>query len=535
MLQAADEDLGVYRWDPTGLVSSEVRGLLRDRLRRLPERATLTLAALMRISGDYRLAAEYLRAAGAADQSVVDLCERMAAAPGQDQLRYELGRLRFATPASRPATFLGSFEEVLNATGSGVICCVADPAMRDVFGIVVDQLGGGLSAFIENQHELPGPNARIRQGVVKTWVLPDSTRVVSKRENPLKPGRFICELAAYQQVLRRLQIGLDGAIVLPDRPDGSRRELSVPPVLALLRDGLTGRLYSVSRWVEGVPLESLLLATPSGPRRCHHLGDCRELLDFMLDRGILWGDLSPRNVLLARRGDRDVLHLVDFEKTSVQDEPLSRPQRVPYCRGQVGVEELGVICSRDELCSVLDGYFDPDGWDLCSDDPVPFPLRPELAAVLRGRGVTRPTLGLCNRTDLEILSVRSPDWDPRTGERRYPGLVNFRVEHYLSCAGSREADDYDRITTEVLISGRRHDCFDEALSVVTRAVDEIERRFAVNEIADILDGHRASGLVSVPDAEIRTLTSRLGMLYAARADRGRFRAACAFLDRDRPR
>jgi len=534
MLQTSDEDLGAYLWDPTGLVSSEVRGLFRDRLRHLPERASLTVAALTRISGDYRLAAEYLRAAGAADQPVVDLCERMAAARGQDQLRYELGRLRFAAPASRPATFLDSFEAVLNATGSNVACYVADPAMRDLFGMVLGQLGAGLSAFIENQHELPGPNARIRQGVVKTWFLPDGTRVVSKRENPLKPGRFIRELTAYQDVLRRLAVGLDGAIVLPDRPDGSRRELWVPPVLALLRDGHTSRLYSVSRWGAGVPLESLLLATPSGPQRARHLGDCRELLDFMLDRGILWGDLSPRNVLLARRGDRDVLHLVDFEKTSVQDEPLSHPQRVPYCRGQVGVEELGVLCSRDELRGVLDGYFDPDGWDQRSNEPVPFPLRPELAAVLRGRGVTRPTLGQCNRTDLEILSVRSPDRVPQTGERRYPGLVNFRVEHYLSCAGSEEADDYDRITTEVLISGRRHDCFDEALIIVTRAADQVERRFAINEVADILDGHRLSGLVSAPEAEIRNLTSRLGMLYAARADRVRFRAACAFLARDRP-
>src|ERR1022692_70824 len=525
-----DYGVDIFGWDPTGLVAAEVRRLVDARLNELPGHYRVTVARLIRVSSDYRLVAEYLRAAAASDQSVVEACERIAGEPNdlrRGKLRYALGRLRFAEPTTDQVMLRDSLAEVLDADDDCVSGYIADPALGSVFGTMTDELGSGLSRFIEHQPEVPGPNARIRQGVVKTWFLPDGTQVASKRENPLKPDRFQHEQYSYQEILRRLGLAPGESLSLGAGADGRSRELSVAPVLAVLRDGAAGRIYSISRWVQGTPLESILLASPSGPDRIGHLRNFRDLMDLLLDHGVLWGDLSPRNVLLSRHHDREVFHMVDFEKAIVQDFPVSVDDRVVYCRGQVAVEELGVLCTAEEVRECFDGYFDPATWDLASIGHVPFKLRPEVAAVLRGRGITEPPLSVYNRTDLEIFDVRSPDLEPVTGRRRYPGQMNFRVEHYLSCAGHHRADDYDRIATEVLIAGRRHGCFESALQAVTMAVDAVERAFVVTEFADIIDGRSADGAINPPTREIGVLTDRLEALDAVRTDRLRFRAMCA--------
>jgi hypothetical protein len=530
--RSSDPHHEVFAWDPTGLVAADVRCLVDARLACLPERCAATVARLLRISGDGRLLAEYLRAVAAADRSVAELCERIADESDEmrrGRLRYALGRLRFGKSATERVVLRDNLLDVLDANDDHIAGYVADQALRDVFGMLLDDLGSGLSRFIEHQHEVPGPNARIRQGVVKTWFLPDGSQVASKRENPLKPGRFRREQCSYQEILRRLGVGPGESVPMGRAADGRNRELCVVPVVAVLRDGASSRIYSISRWVPSTSLESILLPCPPGPERAGHLRDYRDLMEVLLDHGILWGDLSPRNVLHCRYADRDIFHMVDFEKTFLHDLPVSNSDRVLYCRGQVAVEELGVLCSPSEVRECLEGYFDPADWDLASEGPVPFPQRPEVAAVLRGRGITGPALGVYNRTDLEIFDVRSPDLEPLTGRRRYPGQVNFRVEHYLSCAGHYDADNYDRITTEVLIAARQHGCFDAALQIVTRAVDEVERKFVVAEFADALDGRRTDGGISPPDEEIRTLIGQLDALDTARADPGLFRTTCADL------
>ncbi|MFJ8159107.1 hypothetical protein [Streptomyces sp. NPDC094468] len=162
---------------------------------------------------------------------------------------------------------------------------------------------------------------------------------------------------------------------------------------------------------------------------------------------------------------------------------------------------------------------------------MPFPPRLEVTAVLAGRGITDPDLGTYNQADRQIWQVRSPDRDPVTGQPRYPGLVNFRVEHYLSCTGRTDADDYDRKTTEILIVGRRHGCFDDALQAVTGAVDEAERQFAVAEVAELLAGND-TGPVPAPHPAIRTLMDRIDLLDTARQDPDRFTSACTNLRRE---
>ena len=145
--------------------------------------------------------------------------------------------------------------------------------------------------------------------------------------------------------------------------------------------------------------------------------------------------------------------------------------------------------------------------------------------MLRGRGVTEPSFGEFNGADREFLGVRLPAVDPVTGRWRYPGQLGFRVEHYLSCAGDPEADEYDRMTTEILIAGRRHGCFDAVVGALTTVLDAVEREFVVAEFDQLLSG-RDSPVIAPPKREIDALVTGIRRLYDARHDAAELRAGC---------
>ncbi|WP_119581989.1 hypothetical protein [Streptomyces europaeiscabiei] len=508
-----------YSWDTTGRVEASVQALIGERLAELPARAAGVAARLREVTGDCRMVAVYLRPDS--PDAVVELCELLAStknARERARLQHEIGRRRFARPGTAQVRLTGDLGQVLTAADNRTRAYVPDPGYREMIAALLAGFGTGFSDFVESQHEVPGPNARLRQGIVKSWRLPDGTRVISKRANPAKPGRFAQEQFAYRAIAARLA----GPVAF-----GRDRRLQLAPLLATIRDGATGHVYAVWQWAPGETAESMLLAPGE---HTSLLRDYRDLMDALLDRGILWRDLSPRNVLVHGH----VHHLVDFEKTQVPEvnaAPVPHEDRGAYCRGQIGVEELGVLCPEDEVRACLQGYLDPGTWDFDASGPVPFPPRPEVTAVLAGRGITDPDLGAYNRTDRQIWQVRSPDLDPVTGQPRYPGLVNFRVEHYLSCAGRTDADDYDRKTTEILIAGRRYGCFDDAAQSVADAVDEAERQFVVAEVAELLAGND-TGPVTAPHAAIRALVDRIDVLDTARQDPDHFRSACTPLGKE---
>ncbi|MBQ0828094.1 hypothetical protein [Streptomyces tagetis] len=509
-----------YSWDTTGRIEAGVQALIGERLAALPQRSATVANRLRGVTGDCRLAALYLRPD--MPDAVVRLCERLAAthnAQERARLHHEIGRARFARPGTAQVRLTDDLEHVLTATTAAdapTRAYVPDPGHRGMIAALLDGFGTGFGDFVESRHEVPGPNARLRQGIVKSWHLPDGTRVISKRANPAKPGRFAQEQVAYRAIAARLA----GEITF-----GRDRRLRLAPLLATIHDGTSGHVYALWQWAPGKTAESMLLAPGE---HTSLLRDYRDLMDALLERGILWGDLSPRNVLVHGRTH----HLVDFEKTQVPREtPVPHGDRGDYCRGQVGVEELGVLCPEEQVRACLHGYLDPDVWDFDAPGPVPFSPRPEVTAVLAGRGITDPDLGTYNRTDRQIWQVRSPDREPATGQPRYPGLVNFRVEHYLSCAGRTDADDYDRKTTEILIAGRRLGCFDAAVQAVADAADEAERQFVVAEAAELLAGND-TGPVPAPRAAIRALVDCIDVLDAARQDPDRFRSTCTALRRD---
>jgi hypothetical protein len=419
--------------------------------------------------------------------------------------------------AGGQVVYVESVADVFAATVAATTVFIADPAFRPALAALLSDISTGFGEFVEQQLEVPGPNARIRQGTVKAWYLPDGTRVASKRENPQKPGRFMREQRAYHDICSRLGVASGSTVQVNGIPGENPFTLAVVPVFALVRDGKSGLVYSLSVWAQGTPLELLLLDEKNDGERHRYLRDYRRLLDTLFDHGIFWGDMSPRNILVHRWSEVDTYRILDFEKTEVRQSRASHGERIAHCRGQIGIEELGVLCNQEELTRCLEGYFEPAGWDLGSTSPLPFPMRPEVATVLNGRGVADPSLGEYNRTDLQFISVRSPDNDPANGRRRYPGQLGFRVEHYLSAALHADADDYDRMTTEILIAGKAHECFDVVFDTLTRSVDAVECAFVVAEFQHLLEG-RPGAFVAPPTEEIDSLRGTIVRLYDGRND-----------------
>jgi hypothetical protein len=525
----AGEDHAPLAWERSGVVAHRVTALVRALLGLTPAEVTAETVVSLVTHVDYRLVAVYLHALRHGHDDVVRLCQEFPVTGTHDHgvLRYRLalavGR-RTSGPPGGQVVHADSVAAVFAAAGPGTTVYVSEPAFHPVVDALFSDLGAGFGEFVEQQLEVPGPNARIRQGTVKAWYLPDGTRVASKRENPRKPDRFLREQSAYRDICSQLGGPPGSGVPVDGEPGEAPLTLAVVPVFALVRDGRSGLIYSLSAWAPGTPLELLLLDDRNDGRRHRYLREYRRVLDTLFDHGILWGDMSPRNMLVHRSPEGDTYRILDFEKTEVRPSRVPHDERVTYCRGQAGVEELGVLCDQDELTHCLDGYFEPAGWDLESTAPLPFRMRPEVARVLHGRGVADPTLGEYNRTDLQFISVRSPDTDLSTGRRRYPGQLGFRVEHYLSAALYPDADDYDRMTTEILIAGRTHACFDGVFETLKRSVDAVECAFVVAEFQHLLDG-RPDAFVPPPSREIAALRRTILRLYHAQKSAGALRSA----------
>lgn len=513
----------VLGWETTGRLAADVGAVFDAQLAELDQAASSTIDRLVQTSGDYRLAAEYLRARRGGSARVAGLLERLSTEHDplhRGRLQYEVGRLLFGGSRACSPVVVPSLSDVFDTAdraSGAVLVWLDDVEVLPTVTRLVQELGSGLVAFIENQHEVSAPNARLRQGVVKSWFMPDGTRVASKRRNPNKPERFVREQHNLGEVAARVTQNVSRS--------GSERRVAVLPRTCVLSAGGTAQVYALSRWIDATTVEALLHELPPGPDRLEVLEGYRWLLDFLLDRGILWGDMSPRNVLCERTDDAETWWIFDFEKTTFVEGSVSVGQRLEFCRGQVGVEELAVLCDRDELDTVLHGYFAPDTWNVASAAPQPFPQRVEVADVLLTRGVSRPSEGTYNLVDLEILDVRLPDVDPETRRRRLPGLVGFRVEHYLSCAGVESAGDYDTRTTEVLIAARRAGCFDAVWRLVDDAVGCLERDFVVNDVLGILSRRGGVAPSPIPWTSVQQLTDLLDQLFAARTNENALRAS----------
>lgn len=475
----------------------EVAVLLARRVRAADDqagRAILTLEEVARFAQtDYRLIA-----------SAIHTCQHRSSG-GQKQ-----------GPSAEPEhrlQLVSTLEDLRNADGLAII--LYDRAYEQELAAFLEQCANVPGRFIEEQFDLPSRNAVFRDGVVKSWRLPHGTCVVSKRNNRRKDNRLLEEQQHLTLILDRIHALQEARVAVGDRTDGTCFTISRP--ICIIRDPTTTFCYAI--WLEkaGESLEELLLGNKlSQGVRQQHLNNYRRCLDSLFDHGIVWRDMSPRNVLVEQR-DIYVYHFVDFEKVEVRDCSLDIQSRIEACRTQFCVEEFGVICPEEDLLNTFSGLFLPTEWDLESDAPLPFVPRVEIAAVLAGRGIEHVSVGMFNRIDQQVREVRRPRVDPATDRLIRPGLLGFRVEHYLSLSAEIDCSDYDRKTTEVLLAAHANGRLIDAFRCLSTYIDALEIAIVVREFEAILtDGN--SRFLRYPEREAQSLCAAIDALYMS-ADR----------------
>src|SRR5205807_1701020 len=90
------------------------------------------------------------------------------------------------------------------------------------------------------------------------------------------------------------------------------------------------------------------------------------------------------------------------------------------------------------------------GLKFTRSSPFEKPKR-ELVAIFEARGEKSYTLGAYNRLEQQVMKVRFPFTDEAKNIKHYPLYICFKVDHYLG-------SEYDRKTTELLMSAYEYDC-----------------------------------------------------------------------------
>lgn len=478
------------------------------------------------VDHDYRLVAEYLatrknRSSAAAFVFQQILSEKFYSI---NKYRYQIAYSRFLDtnvfPEKANVVFTHKIGDAFLPNQGQLVIWLQDEEYKEPLTALIDAVGTMLGTFIEQQYDIPGLNAVVRQGLVRSWCLPNDTAVVSKRENLYKKGRFEKEQTNFKVLLERFGKG-PMALTDPENPK-NKIVIQIAYPFAIIHDGYSGKRYALSPYKKGISLEEIFLTEKDNTRRNYFLAHYRLLLDMLYDYGVLWGDMSPRNILVDQQKGVTVYTLMDFEKTLFLDQSVSRIHRIEHCRGQICIEEMGVLCLYEETLACFNGYFDPSEWDLNSASPLPFLPRPDIADILRGRGIVNVNLGAYNTIDRSILAVRVPYNDPCTKSLIFPGHIGFKVEHYLSCAGYSNAGDYDRKTTEILIAAKRQECFDNVVRLLLYLTNAIEIAFLKTEFMDILRGG-FSGNIVPPHNEIANLINALDAFYQMREFKDAYR------------
>lgn len=471
---------------------------------------------------DYRYVADYLYAINKNKKEILYLFENLTQTSNpteMNKIRYKLAYAFFLDKIGYPSRGeilqVSNIEEIFVESGKEIAIYFSNSYMKSSLLDLLKDVGMDLHVFIEHQYDLPSINALVRQGVVKIWSLPDGQVVVSKRSNPAKPGKFNKEQLNYEEIL--VKVGGKPKIWLGESSNGLNIWISVTQPFAVIRDGYSNSYYALSRYVNGESLEMLLMKESNKEIRECYLAHYRLLIDALFDKGILWGDMSPRNIIVEITQNDINYHILDFEKTEIMKGSITAKKRREYCRGQICVEELGIVCTLEEIKTCFHGYFNPENWDYDSKEALSFPERPEVADILARREIYNVSLGSYNKLDREVMNVRLPDSNPKTKERRFPGHINFKVEHYLSCAGYHAAKDYDCKTTEVLIAAKHHRLFDDVVTLLIDIVERIECAFVNQEFQYILNG-KMSWFVSPPQQPINKLINIIDSLYNARND-----------------
>lgn len=468
---------------------------------------------------DYRFIAIYLWALKNQKQDLLNAFDEMLQSKNSLNMNgkhlYKLSFRRFKDMCTEKVTkpnlsFVRSIKVALTPNFRGIKVYLYDEKYREVLVNFVNELKGSLSDFVNIQLDIGNRNAAIRQGDVKQWNLSDGTYVVSKRMESDKIEKFTREQTNYYKLVRRIP-GLTFEINSSVK-DG-KISINIAAPFALVNDNYSGNVYALYKRYMGASLEEILYSTKSRAKRRRYLIHFKLIMEALLARGIWWGDMSPRNILVNESSGQLSYALIDFEKTKIFSNSVTKQKKVEYWRGQVFIEELCVVCPISEVLEVFQNYFNPKGWDFGSQKSIAFNLRPDIDALLTGRDVKHISLGEYNTLDRTILDIRKPSIDPKSCDYYYPGTIGFKIEHYLSSIGDDTASDYDRKTTEVLLAARKQKVFDKIAQMLLRKAINLETKLVELEFSALTkDG--LPKLTSLPEKELRQLKKTLDVLYA---------------------
>ncbi len=325
---------------------------------------------------------------------------------------------------------------------------------------------GNIIDYIEQQMDLPGMFSLVRRGLVKKIPLKNGNYVVSKRNNPEKPGRFQNEQETISKISRRIGFGKNKKIKYKDFA------IAMIAPIAIVAIPQADRYYSIMDYQKGKTLEEVLLAEKNRDKRVQHFKNLRKILNILYDNGIVWTDMAPRNIIVENANSSyPIYYILDFEKSKVLEHPATELDKAEHLRGPVCVEEFGAICSLEEIKQIFD--FDPEKWNFNSKAPVPFvkPKR-ELVSIFKGRGKKCFNFGEYNKLEKKVINVRLPI---NKGEKTlYPLHCSFEVDHYLG-------EDYDRKLTEIFLSSVNFGLFGETIELFESLLQNLNNKTLVSE------------------------------------------------------
>jgi serine/threonine protein kinase len=347
-------------------------------------------------------------------------------------------------------------------------------SLEDVFLLA----GGSSEGWFRRLLDLRGTNSLVRQGLVKTTVLMPCGEIVVKKNNPAKLLRFQNEQASIIELKARTGLSDTYKNILVNHPTVY---VGMLRYLAVASSSDQEHYYSVSEKIHAQTLEDHLLTIDDIETRKILLMDVRSILEWLYERGVVWGDMAPRNILLDIQDECRTYTLLDFEKTTFTAGPVCFSDRVQHLRGPVCIEEFGAVCSLEEVEFCFHPYFVPHSWDTTSISNIGC-ANPkwEYLQILEKRGESLSS-GNYNRLELEIMSIRFPYWDLRAKQRVYPLHIGYRIDHYFG----RECDS---LTTQTLMIARQLGGFENIVNFLNNALNELDKSLLLDEFHSIASG-----------------------------------------------
>src|SRR5205823_3124218 len=85
---------------------------------------------------------------------------------------------------------------------------------------------------------------------------------------------------------------------LSDKSSTHKVRLKLIKPFAVFSNKQLHKFYSLAYLQEGKTLEEILLCEQDSMARSEYLKNARKILDFLYEKGIIWGDMAPRNTIV---------------------------------------------------------------------------------------------------------------------------------------------------------------------------------------------------------------------------------------------